>query len=141
MKIRKDSWHYKYVAKKWDRYPKALCWYFWKVMLSLFLYFWIAMAALGGIAITLFILATPIWVWFQGSEGLFFPIVSSAMWIGIGAISLNGVRKWEYESGRLERKPPKVKEEKDPGLLSQYIHSVHRKVCPLLEYEENFWDR
>lgn len=132
MEIRGSSWHYKYVAKRWTHDPKALCWYFWKIVLSIFL-----MAVLGVLSVVVGIGAIiailfPIWVWFFPHYPVDTPTVATILWLFIGGFSSYTYRQNLYETGRLKRK---VKVHKEPGLMSQYLHAKHRKICPLLEYK------
>lgn len=134
MKIKTDSWHYKYIAKRWDQKPKALCWYFWKLIISVF-----AGAILGiiatGVAIgALTILTYPIWqIWLWDSTVI--PL-SLIFWGVIGICSSCLYRQWLYETGQIKRK---IREYKEPGIVAKYMSAKHRKVCPLLNYEDRRW--
>ncbi len=132
MKIKYDSWHYKWIAKRWDEYPKALCWYFWKIVISIFLIAVIGVAtilAAVGILIAIFY---PIWQFWHYESGVW--LISMCVWGLISGFSLYWHRQWLYSSGKLVKKRKVYKE---PGLTQQYMSAAHRKVCPLLDYEHH----
>ena len=134
MKISKDVWHYRWVASKWDYRPLALCWYFWKLVLTMI---WWAMAGVFGAAVVsaaLWFLTIPFWQWFfPNFSDLMASIFSATMWIAIGSVILYHYREYLHDSGQLKHK---IRPYKEPGIVSQYIHAKHRKICPLLEYEQ-----
>lgn len=128
MKIRTSSWHYRHIASTWEELPQALCWYFWKVVLTM-----LAMAAIGILMTTIVVfivvmLTFPIWQFFINYEPQF-QFSSGGIWLLVGGIILYNVRQWEYDTLRLKHPEPKP-----PGLVSSYIHAKHRKICPLLDY-------
>lgn len=130
MKIRYSSWHYKYIAKRWKEHPRALCWYFWKIVISIVLWAVAGVLALIAGSFVLVTLAFPAWQWFFNYDPDI-TIASFIFWLVIGVLASGFYRTWLYETGRLKRKPHVYKE---PGLVSQYIEAKHRKICPLLEY-------
>ncbi len=133
MKISKDVWHYKWVASKWDYRPSALCWYFWKLVLTMI--WWTVIGVLGTLLgmFAIVVLTIPFWQWLIPDFGdLVMSVVSALMWIAIGSVILYHYREYLYESGQLKQK---IRPYKEPGIVSQYIHAKHRKICPLLEYE------
>lgn len=132
MIIRSESWHYKWIASKWDYRPASLCWYFWKVVLSIIL------QSLAGVAIFILgcliivMLTSPFWQWFVNGIPLEVSILAFLTWFAIGVTMNRVYRRYLYDSKQLKRKRPVYKE---PSLVSQYLHAQHRKICPLLEYE------
>ena len=133
MKIKQDSWHYKWIAKRWDVKPKALCWYFWKLILSIVLFTGMSVILAIGGTFLLVGLTIPFWQWFfpEFSDALA-SFLSFLMWLSIGGFFSYQYRQYLYDFGRLTRK---IRVPTEPGIVSQYIHTKHRKVCPLLKYE------
>ena len=135
MKIRTTAWHYKWVARYWDSHPKALCWYFWKVIISI-----IGRIGQGGLillaaCIALVIITYPVWHWFASDWHETPMVLSFFVWTMAGYVALKAYRSHLYHSGQLI--PPKPKPRKEPGLLAQFLTAKHRKVCPLLEYTDD----
>lgn len=132
MQIKKDTWHYRWIAHMWDEKPKALCWYCQKLIISIFI--WIGAAILAVIAGSFigWVLTIPFWQWFfpNFGDGLL-SVLSLIGWLAIGALASYQYRQYLYDFGELTRSAPK-----EPGVVSQYVHAKHRKICPLLEYEQ-----
>jgi len=140
MQIKKDSWHWKYIAKRWDRYPASLCSYFWKIVLNILA--WIGGSVLLSIvaAFVLSIVSFPLWQFFLdfGEFNVAALFLASGLYTAALFLIPFKYRIYLYETGQLTRKikPRRVRvPEREPGLFSQFIHAQHRKVCPLLEYE------
>lgn len=131
MKIYTDSWHYKYVASKWTTNPEALCWYFWKIVLTMLVFTALGIGACVVAIAALFFLTFPLWQWFFDYD-LDMMVGVFLLWFFVGAVVFAKYRIYLYDSGQLKRK---VKVYKEPGLVSEYLHAKHRKVCPLLTYE------
>jgi len=133
MEVRRDSWHYHWIASKWNNYPKALCWYFWKIMFSVVLW------AFGFFVLTvcalflLRILILPFSHWFGYFEyTMVDQVIAFVMWAGIGGFVSYQYRDWLVYDGVL---PERVR--KPPGLVVQWLDAKHRKVCPLIEYVDS----
>lgn len=133
MKLRKNSWHYKWIASKWDERPQALCWYFWKLVLTMI---WWAMVGAFGAALAsgaLWFLTIPFWQWFFPDwSDTVASIFSLMIWVAIGSVILYHYREYLYYTDQLKQK---IRPYKEPGIVNQYLHAKHRKICPLLDYE------
>lgn len=132
MIIDKYSWHYRWCAKHWDSDPKALCWYFWKIVITIigmFVY-GVFMFLLGTLVTVL--LTIPFWQWFVNGIDMVFSVLAFLIWFGIGVTANRIYRTYLYDTGQIKRKEKPYRE---PSLISQYLDAQHRKVCPLLEYK------
>ena len=133
MIIKGSSWHYKYIAHRWDSDPNGLCWYFWKIIISMLL---IAAISTGGVLLALgavWFVLFPIWQWFFD----YTPKMQAGvalLWFVIGVAVAARYRMYLYDTDVLQRKKKVYKE---PGLVSQYLHAKHRKVCPRLKYKRS----
>lgn len=131
MKIKMSSWHYKWIANRWDEEPQSLCWYFWKIVISIFLMFCGAVTIAVTVPFIISIITIPFWSWFF--PGFYiataFSVLSFLIWVAAGITASYMYRTYLYESGLLIRSLPK-----EPGLVAQYLHAKHRKICPLLDY-------
>ena len=83
--------------------------------------------ALGAVWFVLF----PIWQWFLNYTPEM-QVGVMILWSVIGVAVFAKYRIYLYDTGVLKRKTRVYKE---PGLVSQYLHAKHRKVCPLLDYK------
>lgn len=127
--INRNSWHYKYFGRQWDRNPRSLCWYFWKVVLTIF---WniiqITFAAIFSLMV-LYVLVLPlVQLWHSYDGGAY--AAAFILWALIGWFAIYNYRDYLYYSGKLARPQPKP-----PGIVAEYVHAKHHKICPLLKYE------
>ena len=137
MKISTQAWHYR-LQKFWRLdSPKALCAYFWTTVVAVLLIpFVVGLGVFGG-----FLIISPLLLFFLPLE-LGFVIIGSLIDAALlFAILMHvtkqrrGVARRERISRRLARRaelaelPPKP-----PSMTWTYIKTVHRKVCPFIEY-------
>ncbi len=128
MNVYCDSWHYRWIARRWDTLPANLCWYFWKLIFTMIGRLAQAAIIVLIVVIGFVVLVIPIFV----AAPMPVAFLASAIWLIIGASALYHYRQHLYRIGRLTRKS---KEYKEPNLLSEYIHAKHRKICPLIDYK------
>ena len=131
MKINRDSWHFRYIASKWDNYPKALCWYFWKVVLNTigWVIWGIGMSLMG--ILVLVVMATPVLGWW--GVPMVVSLLSAVLWIALYIACQYHYRKYLHHVGKIIRP---IKPYKEPSLAVQWLDAKHRKVCPLLQYSD-----
>lgn len=129
MIVNVNSWHYKWASKIWDKNPKSLCSYFWKVVFTFTFMGCLSLAAVVFGLVGLMIIFYPILqIWFTD---LGVAIVSFLFWAFAGFAVSYQYREYLRHSGKVL---PKLVVEH--GLVHQYLDAKHRKVCPLIEYKD-----
>ena len=132
MIIDRNSWHYRWFAERWDHRPRSLCWYFWKVVISILAGVAYVILCTMLAALVTFILSVPFSQWFLNDIPIGLSVISFLMWFGIGVAANRIYRNYLYDTGQLKRKEKVYKE---PSLITAYLDAKHRKICPLLEYK------
>ncbi len=131
MRIRYESWHYRFIAKSWDNEPRSLCAYFWKIVISILI-------GITGSVVALFmswyLLKALSYPFLQHWMSTGYALVSFPLWLAIGIVASYNYRQWLYTTTRLERpdKPPST----PPGLVQSFLVAKYRRICPLLEYDQ-----
>lgn len=147
MKISRKSWHYQLVLLRkgsdWG-ISNSLCKYFWQVVISALLAFFVVSLAI----LFLFVLLTPVAVLFTSLtvEGLTGPWaafyeIGTRVWAGLSVIgvvfgSILGIKKLaemyaDYKHGRYGEKRHTYKK---PNLLVSWVSAKKKKVCPIIDF-------
>lgn len=147
MKIKRDQWHWKYIAERWDRYPVSFCSYFRKIVVSIFIMLLAGIVGSAAVGVAASVALFPIWQFFLdlGIWNTAMFVFSTSLYVMAAIFIPYKYRIYLYETGELERKPRPVrikiaKPKKEPGLVRQYLTAQHRKICPLLDYEDSTAD-
>lgn len=123
MKISTKSWHYRLLYFMWDDVRNTLCGYFWQLILTSI----VLAVATTGIG---FILYSLIFGLFRSHDSSLFQ-TSVIIWVAIICIAAFWIIMHFIEQMR-DRKPSIGK----PSLLSSYIGSIKKKICPVIEFDE-----
>lgn len=132
MKIDTNSWHYKYVAVFWDHKPTNLCWYFWKVVLTLAMLLAGGSLAVLGALVTAGYLTFPVWQFYYDGYLFDVAILSSIAWLTATYVVIATLRNRRIAFYRRNTPPQELK---PGGLLRSYWRAVKDKVCPFIEYD------
>lgn len=156
MKVSKNSWHYKLATscntvvayRLTCEYPVSLCQYFWSVVGGTCL--WTVMGLIG--LLCAWGLLTPFATFFVAITGDDYGIGFLKMSAEVGSIILPilwmvipmmvGCGMWR--EGDIELCPkwmkinirPRVKKDKQPSLIVEWVKAKKAKVCPLVEVSD-----
>ena len=122
MNINTDSWHYKYRGIREFQEPDNLCQYVRQMVYITVLIPLMALTLLAGT----WMLTAPLWQFiFNASPALVF--IS-----GVTDIIILSVLWKTYRDAN----PELFKNKKPKGIIGVYIEAQHRKICPLIEYDQ-----
>lgn len=136
MKIKRTSWHYRLLDFFSMQVPGNLCTYFWKVFFT------------GVLGALIFFVAIPCVIFTAVSPfvlGVLYFLVGSApgsiiMIIGTAAIIVAAVfgfifgGVWSVEW--VKDHPVSFSKAGEPSVVVEYIKAKHRKICPILEFQD-----
>jgi len=152
MKLKQDSWHYKYsiVARKVfdvadDRRRVSLCEYVRALIVSTVMYMVGIPILLVGLSAILIVISYPALQFYIEINDPGIRLFSFIMWSFAGWIVFNQVRQKRLRK-QFELNPWGVKrdqwgqvivdcEPKQPSLLSSYLKALKEKVCPIMDVE------
>lgn len=161
MKLDKNSWHARFWCKAYDEsynfLPTNLCSYFWDIVWAIvwlpftwWTYFWdsvdyhverIKYGALGtyiimmlgmmgdGIAKTKFNQGG-VWSFIWGIP------IGAAIFCLVLAVIASLVFTVRFAIRNTIDKPKKIKQQKSPNILSEYIKAKKKKLCPIITWED-----
>lgn len=150
MIINANSWHCRFHDLFWNNRPKSLCPYFWRIVLTIFLFIVGGIGALCvclGAGITVVDIAG--YMDYLNSYSIY---TSAPIAIIIGAVSIailssiivfankisKRISQWKYERDykKYLHGLEELKEPKQPGLLKSFIKAHKEKFCPTLEFKD-----
>ena len=131
MKIKKDSWHYRFI--KWtgkDPSPN-LCNYFWQVVGPPLFVTLIALLLVIAVAGMIFEHGwSLLWMIPLGLLG------GAVLILIIASVALGYETLREKYFGPKPVKEPKPEKEKKPNIFIEWLKAKKAKVCPILEFED-----
>jgi hypothetical protein len=127
MKIKKSSWHYRMHRMFNGGFGpgyKSLCTYFWGTVGTTLL---VGVALPVSSVIILGLMLAPFVYLFTGNLEIIGAVVAGSF---LDIIALFGFWAWY----RHTHPSTKLRVEKEPSLVVEYLKAKKRKVCPLIEY-------